>query len=114
MSDSKTNDLPLWALRRAAEITEQTVPQAGSTDARDLYEMTADLKTRLTTEIAGALVAMRPEVGHNPVAGQRAPSKQHPAQCVGCGLYFPKPELDGMNGKLWCLECDTLQPEGVL
>ncbi len=50
-------DLPVWALEKAAEITEQTVPQVNPHDGRNmLYQMPAGLKVRLTLEIARALV----------------------------------------------------------
>jgi len=53
-------DVPEWALFRAAEITEASVPQTGSPDTSNmLYALPAGLKTRLTLEIAAALTEER-------------------------------------------------------
>ena len=56
-ADAAMKDVPVWALHRAAEITEASVPQTGSlvTDNM-LYALPAGLKVRLTLEIAAALV----------------------------------------------------------
>jgi hypothetical protein len=55
--EAASKDIPEWALVRAAEITEQSVPPTNSLIGDNmLYALPAGLKTRLTLEIAGALV----------------------------------------------------------
>lgn len=52
--------IPRWAFEQAATITEAIVPQVAAHDTRNmLYQLPAGVKTRLTAEIAHALVAAR-------------------------------------------------------
>lgn len=54
---SAMNGLPMWALERASDITQATVPQVNPHDTRNmLYALPAGLNVRLTVEIAQALV----------------------------------------------------------